>query len=515
MSSTAVIPIDSIESVYSRQKLGEIKAALKLPGSCPDVELVKFTRQLNFAASQDACTPSSTICLDNLTKTFVHRQQQEIVLFPKTRFGKTELNVSILTCGGMRFQETWCPDTLPILGSRSPLVGFGMSAIGSDCQNNLEATIKRALSLGINHFETARAYGTSEMQVAAVFSKLIASGEISRSDFILQTKLPPSATLAEFKKHWKASWSLFSCLGYIDLLSVHGINLEKNYKWVFENGENSLTPFLRSLVEAGHARHLGFATHGSPTLVRKVLMQDFFSYVNLHSHGVFGDYHGSGCPDRLGGFGHRANIGLAKDKDMGVFIISPFDKGGKLYCPSTKLSQILGPSINAIEFQAAFQWLLGGCDTIVIGASRPSDFDEVHDVLRHIPLAAPETADLIAEKVATIQQVLDDACGPGGLQALYTGLPDLDDPRANGIAIAHMVWLWVLITGLGLFEYAQERFANLESTAASWSSKKSAEENIDAWGFNPGRAPLSEEEELPAEALKVGMYVFVCIYIKC
>jgi len=39
-------------------------------------------------------------------------------------------------------------------------------------QVNLEACIHRALELGINHIETARAYGTSEMQLGNVLPKL-------------------------------------------------------------------------------------------------------------------------------------------------------------------------------------------------------------------------------------------------------------------------------------------------------------------------------------------------------
>ncbi len=39
---------------------------------------------------------------------------------------------------------------------------------GAANQENLEATIHRARSLGINHIETARGYGSSEIQLAAV-----------------------------------------------------------------------------------------------------------------------------------------------------------------------------------------------------------------------------------------------------------------------------------------------------------------------------------------------------------
>ncbi len=60
----------------------------------------------------------------------------------------------VFSCGGMRYQYKWeevPPEEIP-----------------ADGQANLEATIHRALELGINHIETARGYGTSEMQLGRV-----------------------------------------------------------------------------------------------------------------------------------------------------------------------------------------------------------------------------------------------------------------------------------------------------------------------------------------------------------
>ena len=59
-------------------------------------------------------------------------------------------------------------------------------------QANLEATIHRALELGINHIETARGYGSSEMQLGFVLPGL------PRDGIIVQTKLAPFATQKEF-----------------------------------------------------------------------------------------------------------------------------------------------------------------------------------------------------------------------------------------------------------------------------------------------------------------------------
>jgi len=65
------------------------------------------------------------------------------------RFGRTEIRMPVVSCGGMRYQYKW-QDVDP-------------DAIPRDNQENLEATIRRAFELGINHFETARGYGSSEL----------------------------------------------------------------------------------------------------------------------------------------------------------------------------------------------------------------------------------------------------------------------------------------------------------------------------------------------------------------
>ena len=58
------------------------------------------------------------------------------------RFGKTNLRMPVLTCGGMRYQHKW----QDVEWSEVPPAG----------QANLEATVRKAVELGINHIETAR-----------------------------------------------------------------------------------------------------------------------------------------------------------------------------------------------------------------------------------------------------------------------------------------------------------------------------------------------------------------------
>ena len=51
------------------------------------------------------------------------------------------------------------------------------------------AILERALELGINHFETARGYGCSELQYGEAIKELYAAGH-HRDELIIQTKVP-------------------------------------------------------------------------------------------------------------------------------------------------------------------------------------------------------------------------------------------------------------------------------------------------------------------------------------
>ena len=45
--------------------------------------------------------------------------------------------------------------------------------IDAECQQNMDDIVKRALELGINHFETARVYGCSELIYGVTLKKAV------------------------------------------------------------------------------------------------------------------------------------------------------------------------------------------------------------------------------------------------------------------------------------------------------------------------------------------------------
>jgi len=455
----------------------------KATESLSDDQLFKLVRQMNWHKRSGLCTHEgglSEVC-SGLIKLCSDVKTTKV---PTKRFGRTEIQMPIVTCGGMRLQQTWMPDNLPI----SP------KKINATCQNNLVECVRMSLSLGINHFETARFYGTSELQFVDAISSMIASGEIKREDVIIQTKVTPAATNEEFRKTFELSWRHMSKLGYIDLFSFHGASTEVTFKRIFKD-EEALTggnyEVALELQREGKIKWIGFSTHGTPKPIKRMIKTEKFDYVNLHYH-YFGSYHASYYEDGEGGFGNKANVDLANSLDMGVFIISPFDKGGALYRPTEIVAQCCNP-LSPMTFQSLFLWN-EGAHTISIGIAKPSDFDEV--VHAAGLYGDPEYETLTLPKVNLAKDNLDAtmsaAVGEDWLREFWRGVPSMLEEESAGIAVCHILWLWGLVKAFGMVTFAQERYKSLEGASKKWSDKKALKDYeaavVAGWAFNPGRA---------------------------
>src|SRR5213075_2794182 len=110
---------------------------------------------------------------------------------------------------------------------------------------------------------------------------------------------------------------------------------------------------------------------------------DEFDYVNLHWYFV----------NDL----NWAAIAEAHRRDMGVFIISPNDKGGKLYDPPKKMVELCAP-LSPMQFNSLYCLGRPEVHTLSCGAARPSDFDE------HVQ--ALEQAERLAQTVGPIEERL-------------------------------------------------------------------------------------------------------------
>jgi len=330
----------------------------------------------------------------------------------------------VFSCGGMRYQFKW-QDVPP-------------AEVPADNQANLEATIHRALELGINHIETARGYGSSEMQLGRVLPTL------PRDRIIVQTKVAPQADARAFRETFETSLRYLR-LEHVDLLALHGINNPELLEWSLRPG--GCLAEARKLQREGRARFIGFSTHANLDVILRAIESDGFDYVNLHWY-----------------FVNELNwpaIAAATRRDMGVFIISPNDKGGKLYDPPAKLCELCAP-LTPMAFNDLFCLARPEVHTLSLGAARPSDFD-AH-------LAALEHYDRAAEVVASIERRLraemERALGADWCANWFRGIPN-HDALPGDVNVLEILRLWTYAQSLDLVAWAKMRY-NLLGQADHW-----------------------------------------------
>ena len=340
------------------------------------------------------------------------------------RFGKTELAMPVISCGGMRYQHKWSdvpPEEIPAAN-----------------QANLEATIQRALELGINHIETARGYGTSEMQLGNILPKL------PREKIIVQTKVCPQAEPAEFIKIFNRSMSYLK-LDYVDLFSLHGINNRELLRWSL--GKNGCLAAARQLQREGRVRFIGFSTHATPDIILETVQSGEFDYYNVHWYFV----------NDL----NWPSVVAARKLDMGVFIISPNDKGGKLYEAPPKMAELCAP-LTPMQWNDLYCLARTEVHTLSCGASRPGDFDEHVRALDYYDTAAETMAPMEKRLRAEMERVL----GRDWCERWFEGLPDFTETPGH-INVAEIVRLWTYAKSLDLVSWGKMRY-NLLGQAEHW-----------------------------------------------
>ena len=123
---------------------------------------------------------------------------------PRRRFGRTELSMPVLSLGTMRFQYKMGKDDMTV---EELLEKHGES------QANVEACVRRALSLGLNHLECARGYGTSERQMGAFLKSF---GMYSRLQFYALVTVA-NVLMKKYKLLFCATNLYMECLGYLYL----------------------------------------------------------------------------------------------------------------------------------------------------------------------------------------------------------------------------------------------------------------------------------------------------------
>ena len=261
---------------------------------------------------------------------------------PQRRFGKTGLDLTILTFGAMQLPDIPEEDAI--------------------------ATVHRAMALGINHYETARGYGNSEEILGRALKGF------NRSTFYITTKITPKH-YRNYRECIEESLKRLQ-VDYIDNFDIHGINREEHFYWTFKKG--GVMDTVRKAMSEGLIRHVGFSTHGPLELILKCIETREFESVNLHYY-----------------YFNQRNypaIKRAGELNMGVLIISPTDKGGQLHKAPEFLKKLTAP-YHPIVINHRFCLSHPEITTVTVGAAHPEEFNiHMEAIKTHGPLTKEEEA---------------------------------------------------------------------------------------------------------------------------
>lgn len=270
------------------------------------------------------------------------------------RFGRTGQTLSVITLGGMRYHDGWGePRSEP---SRAMI---------EQC-----ARITRlALDAGVNHIETAHGYGKSEHCYGRVLAQELA---VPRDRYHLMTKGGPR-TAADVRRLVDEQLKALRT-DRIDLYAWHGINSEATRAQVCASG-GAVEELLRLKAE-GVIGAVGFSTHGPVEVICDAIATGLFDFVNLHYYYFFQR--------------NWAAIVQASTRDLGVFIISPNDKGGQLFNPPPLLRRMTAP-LTPIQWNARFCLRTSAVHTLSFGMTEPGHIAEMDGIFpATVPMSAAD-----------------------------------------------------------------------------------------------------------------------------
>jgi uncharacterized protein len=326
------------------------------------------------------------------------------------RFGKTNLHLSVFSLGTMRY-----------------LASF----------ENAHQIIEQALALGINHLETARGYSKSEEYLGRA---LKAGLSVPRTKLYITTKISATADADTMRRYIDESLKRLQ-LDYLDCLGVHGLNTWQHLEWV--QAKNGCMQAVEEAVADGRVRHVGFSTHGPLELIQAAINTDLFEFVNLHYYYFFQR--------------HAPAIQLAAEKDMGIFIISPADKGGQLYTPPQTLKDLCQP-YSPLELSYRFLLADNRINTLSIGPANP---DELIEPLR----VADHVGELKSSEISAFQRLENQqkvALETDKCSQCYACLP-----CPENINIPEVLRLRNLAVAYDMKDYGQYRYGMFEN-AGHW-----------------------------------------------
>jgi predicted aldo/keto reductase-like oxidoreductase len=331
------------------------------------------------------------------------------------RFGKSNLNLSIFSLGMMHCCHS---------------------------ESNLLEVVKKANLLGINHFETAKSYGKSQQYLGTALEKL----QLKREKIVITTKFLPNYNYDQMWQNIEKSLSYLK-VNYLDCVAIHGVNTWEHFQWIEDKNHGGMLAILEAKKQ-GKINHIGFSTHAKLELILATINTDLFDFINLHYYYFFQR--------------NLPAIELAIKKDLGVFIISPADKGGRLYNPPEKLKN-LSNVLSPLHFNYLFLLKNPSITTLSLGAAEAKELTYAVEIFE----SENNFNQLIKEIDFNLKKELSEQLTTDFCQQCYQCLP-----CPENINIPEILRLRNLTVALDMTEYGQYRYQMLENAGHWFDGKK-------------------------------------------
>ena len=240
-------------------------------------------------------------------------------------------------------------------------IGFGGIPIDKKSRREAEETVQRAVDLGINFFDTARAYGTSEEKIGLVLSKCQVGPPLHLASKTYQRDR--SGALADIERSLKNLQ-----VRKVGLYQLHQIDDEDTLKKVL--GPHGALAGLKEAKASGKIDWIGITGHRPDVLYKAIETGEFDTVqapLNIVDHYIFDT--------------EKTLLPLARTLNLGVIAMKPLAGG------------VLKEASRALRFA-----LSRDSDVVIPGLGSPSEVEEAAAVgSTYRPLSSLELRRLLEE----------------------------------------------------------------------------------------------------------------------
>jgi uncharacterized protein len=244
-------------------------------------------------------------------------------------------------------------------GLKVTQIGFGGIPIDKKLRGQAEQTVQKAIDLGINFFDTARAYGTSEEKIGAILARGAFTGYLASKTY----QRDRSGAISDVERSLKNLQ-----VKKVHLYQLHQVDDEDTLEKVL--APRGALAGLREAKRSGKIDWIGITGHRPDVLWQALRTGEFDTVqapVNIVDHYIFDT--------------EKTLLPLARELKMGIIAMKPLAGG------------MLSDAKQALRFALAQE-----VDVVIPGLGSPAEVEEAVAVgNEYQPLSSVEMRRLLAE----------------------------------------------------------------------------------------------------------------------